>query len=98
MGIHLSATAESSQTVGVSGKQKAFVFDGAILERDQVPEPTGIERTESKLREMQDIARSEMARRRRRLGNLTPDQEMAVEKLLISTVSRILEMVAVLAL
>jgi hypothetical protein len=98
MGTHLSATAESSQTVVVSGKQKEFVFDGATLERDQVPEATGLERTESKLREMQDIARSEMSRRRRRLGNLTPDQEMAVEKLLSSTVSRILEIVVALEL
>jgi hypothetical protein len=98
MGIHLSATAENSRTVVVSGKQRTIVFDGATLERDQVPEATVLERTESKFREMQDIARAEMARRRRRLGNLTHDQELAVEKLLISTVSRISEIVAALEL
>jgi predicted nuclease with TOPRIM domain len=98
MGIHLSATAESSQTVVVSGTQTSFVGDGAALERDQVPEAAELEGTESKLREMQDLARAEMARRRQRLGNLTPDQELAVEKLLNSMVSRILEIVAALEL
>jgi glutamyl-tRNA reductase len=38
---------------------------------------------------MQDIARSELVRQRHRLGQLTPDQERAVESLLISTVNKI---------
>jgi glutamyl-tRNA reductase len=38
---------------------------------------------------MQDIARGELARQRTRLGQLTPEQERAVESLLISTVNKI---------
>ncbi len=38
---------------------------------------------------MQDIARSELARHRSRLGELSEDQEKAVESLLISTVNKI---------
>lgn len=38
---------------------------------------------------MQDIARSELVRQRHRLGQLTPEQERAVESLLISTVNKI---------
>jgi glutamyl-tRNA reductase len=38
---------------------------------------------------LQDIARSEMARQRNRLGTLTPEQESAVEALLLSTVNKI---------
>jgi glutamyl-tRNA reductase len=37
----------------------------------------------------QDIARSEMARQRNRLGHLTPEQEKAVETLLLSAVNKI---------
>ena len=35
------------------------------------------------------IARSQMIRGRRRLGEISPDQEVAVERLLISTAERI---------
>lgn len=38
---------------------------------------------------MQDIARSELVRLRHRLGSLTPEQEQAIESLLISTVNKI---------
>jgi glutamyl-tRNA reductase len=38
---------------------------------------------------MQDIARTELARQRPRLGQLTPEQERAIESLLISTVNKI---------
>lgn len=38
---------------------------------------------------MQDIARSELARQRHRLGPLTQEQERAIESLLISTVNKI---------
>lgn len=51
------------------------------------------ERREVALRDAQDIARSEMARRRRELGNLTPEQELSIETLLISTVNRVSKMV-----
>ena len=37
------------------------------------------------------IARTELARRRRRLGELTREQEMGVEDLIMSTVTKVLE-------
>ena len=40
-----------------------------------------------------EIARAEMARRRQRLGTLTREQEIVIEDLLISTVTRISELV-----
>ena len=82
----------------ISVTQESFMPDAATLERDHAPDAARPGGPESELRQMHLIARSEMARRRRRLGNLTPDQEMAVEKLLISTVSRISEIVASLEL
>ena len=38
---------------------------------------------------MQDIARAELSRQRSRLGSLTPEQEKAIESLLLSTVNKI---------
>lgn len=38
---------------------------------------------------LQDIARSELARQRNRLGTLTPEQERAIEAMLIATVNKI---------
>jgi len=38
---------------------------------------------------LQDIARLELARQKNRLGQLTPEQERAVEALLLSTVNKI---------
>ena len=38
---------------------------------------------------MQDVARAELARQRKRLGPLTKDQERAIESLLMSTVNKI---------
>jgi hypothetical protein len=87
-----------SRSALVSETQESFVLDDATLERVRDLDVAEPERTESELLEMQDIARTEMARRRKRLGNLTPDQELAVETLLISTVSRISEIVAALEL
>ena len=39
------------------------------------------------------IARAELARRRRKLGTLTPEQEVAIEDLLFSTAIRVSELV-----
>jgi len=47
------------------------------------------ERREAALREAQEMARAELAKRRRKLGTLTPDQEIALENLLMSTVARV---------
>lgn len=38
---------------------------------------------------LEDVAREELARQRRRLGQLSPEQERAIEALLISTVDQI---------
>ena len=38
---------------------------------------------------LQDVARTELQRQRKRLGPLTPDQEAAVEQLLLATVNKI---------
>lgn len=38
---------------------------------------------------LQDVAKAELVRQRKRLGELTPDQEAAVEQLLMSTVNKI---------
>lgn len=40
-------------------------------------------------RKFQDVARDELARQRQRLGTLTPEQERAVEALLVATVNKI---------
>lgn len=40
-------------------------------------------------RKFQDVARSELARQRQRLGPLSPEQERAIEALLLSTVNKI---------
>ena len=43
------------------------------------------------LREAKAVARAELARRRPRLGELTREQEMGVEDLIMSTVTKVLE-------
>ena len=49
---------------------------------------------EARLFEAKEIARAEMARRRRRLGELTPEQERVIEEVLLSTVTSVSELVA----
>ena len=51
------------------------------------------QRSRSTLNRAQEIARTEMVRRRRRLGNLTQEQESAIEALLVSTVFKASEMI-----
>ena len=52
--------------------------------------------SKSTLNRAQDIARAEMARRRRRLGNVTEEQESAIEILLLLTVFKASEMIKAL--
>jgi hypothetical protein len=47
------------------------------------------EETKAALSEANDIARTQLIRFRRRLGSLTHEQELQIENLLISTVSKI---------
>jgi hypothetical protein len=51
-----------------------------------------LERRRASLSEAKDIARAEMARRRRRLGTLTLEQEIEVEHLLMLTVTKVSEL------
>ncbi len=44
------------------------------------------------------IARAEMARRRRKLGNLTPEQEVMIETLLLSTANQVSQIIAAMEL
>jgi hypothetical protein len=48
--------------------------------------------------QVENIARAEMARRRRQLGNLTPEQEMNIETLLILTANQVSKMVTAMEL
>jgi hypothetical protein len=50
------------------------------------------DRGEAALRDARDIARAELALRRRRLGTLTREQEVGIENLLMSMVTRISEL------
>ena len=47
------------------------------------------EETKAALSDANDIARAQLVRFRRRLGRLTHDQELEIENLLISTVTKI---------
>jgi len=99
MSVRLSTIEESDRAGSISGSLSSFMLDsGGVLEHDQIRNGAEPDRREVELLEMQDIALSELARRRRRLGNLTIDQELAIETLLISTVNRISEIVAALEL
>ena len=99
MSVRISTIDEPGRDASVSGGLGSFMLDGGgVLEQDHIHEGAEPERSEVGLVEMQVIALSELARRRRRLGNLTLDQELAIETLLISTVSRISEIVAALEL
>jgi len=51
------------------------------------------ERSELTIERAQELARAEMIRRRRRLGDLTQEQESAIEPLLLSTVLKTSQMI-----
>ena len=48
-----------------------------------------MEETKALLSDANDVARTQLIRFRRRLGTLTHDQELQIENLLISTVTKI---------
>jgi hypothetical protein len=97
--VQISTIEEPGRDASASVPLGSFMHDHfKVSKQDQIRDDAEPERREVALLEMQDIARSELARRRRRLGDLTQDQELAVETLLISTVSRISEIVAALEL
>ncbi|HYJ46001.1 MAG TPA: glutamyl-tRNA reductase [Pyrinomonadaceae bacterium] len=67
-----------------------LIVESEVMQFQQALRHLDIGPTLGALREkLQGIARSEMARQRQRLGQLTPEQERAIETLLVSTVNKI---------
>jgi glutamyl-tRNA reductase len=67
-----------------------LIVDSEVMQFQQALRTLDLGPTLGALRQkLQDIARSELARQRQRLGELTPEQERAVESLLLSTVNKI---------
>lgn len=67
-----------------------LIVESEVMQFQQTLRALDIGPTLGALRQkMQTIARDEMARQRNRLGQLTPEQERAIEQLLISTVNKI---------
>ena len=67
-----------------------LIVDSEVIEFQQSLREMDFGPTLGALRQkLQDIARDEMARQRQRLGDLTPEQERAIEAMLISTVNKI---------
>ncbi|MDQ3258088.1 MAG: glutamyl-tRNA reductase, partial [Acidobacteriota bacterium] len=61
-----------------------------VMQFQQVLRDLDLGPTVGALRErLQAIARDELKRQRQRLGDLTPEQEQAIEALLLSTVNKI---------
>jgi len=58
--------------------------EGRLAQANQLSE-----KRRAALIEAQKMARAELARRRRRLGELTPEQEIALENLLMSAVTKV---------
>ena len=59
-----------------------------VVKKFESPE-VNREETKAALSDANDIARGQLVRFRRRLGRLTHDQELQIENLLISTVTKI---------
>jgi glutamyl-tRNA reductase len=67
-----------------------LIVDSEVMQFQQALRTLDLGPTLGALRQkLQDIARSELARQRQRLGELTPEQERAIESLLLSTVNKI---------
>lgn len=60
-----------------------------MLRNFESPEVRAQEETKAALSDANDVARTQLIKFRRRLGSLTQEQELEVENLLISTVSKI---------
>jgi glutamyl-tRNA reductase len=67
-----------------------LIVDSEVMQFQQALRALDIGPTLGMLRQnLQQIARAELVRQRSRLGDLTPEQERAIEALLISTVNKI---------
>lgn len=60
-----------------------------MLRKFESPEVRAREETKAALSDANNVARTQLIRFRRRLGSLTHEQELQIENLLISTVSKI---------
>ena len=60
-----------------------------MLRKLESPRLRAREETKAALGNANDVARTQFMKFRRRLGSLTPEQEIQIENLLISTVSKI---------
>jgi hypothetical protein len=68
-------------------------LEGMPKERlTQADQPGVVRDRHLALIEAQNMARAELARRRKRLGELTPEQEIALENLLFSAVTKVSEL------
>src|SRR5262245_34303804 len=67
------------------------VLEPALIAQREDSSVIRQERREAALRQAQSIALAELARRRRRLGTLSPEQEIAVENLVVSTATKLSE-------
>ena len=71
-------------------KRAELIVESEIMQFQQALRALDIGPTIGALRQkLQDIARSELTRQRNRLGTLTPEQEHAIEALLMATVNKI---------
>lgn len=67
-----------------------LIVESEVMQFQQTLRTLDIGPTIGAMREkMREIARAELARQRQRLGELTPEQERAIESLLMSTVNKI---------
>ena len=67
-----------------------LIVESEVMQFQQALRTLDIGPTLGALRQkLQEIARNELARQRQRLGELTPEQERAIESLLLSTVNKI---------
>jgi glutamyl-tRNA reductase len=67
-----------------------LIIESEVMQFQQALRALDIGPTLGALRQkMQEVARAELQRQRNRLGDLTPEQERAIEALLISTVNKI---------
>jgi glutamyl-tRNA reductase len=67
-----------------------LIVDSEVMQCQQALRALDIGPTLGALRQkLQDIARSELQRQRNRLGQLSPEQEKAIEALLLATVNKI---------
>lgn len=92
MGDRSIAVGESNGSASASGTPGPPIPRLVNHAREDLGTNGKPEKRAATIRENHAIARAELVRRKRRLGDLTLDQEQAVEKLLVLTVDRVSEL------